>query len=563
MAERSPWVAATVRTSSPSRNAARVVVRGKEGTAMNPRRTGIVLGAALVALNGIAAAQRTERVNVNDSGAQTDAVSRWPAMSADGRFVVFDSDGSNLIPGDVNQASDVFVRDRLRGTIECVSVDSSGVPGWQGSFHGTFSADGRFVAFESAAALVSDDNNHRIDVFVRDRSAGTTIRASVDSSGVEQNGGGFDETNPKISADGRFVAFNSDATNLVPGDTNGAEDIFVHDCVTGATERVSVNSAGEQGDANSWRPAISADGTLVAFDSGATNLVPGGNPGKGPDVFVRDRLTSTTECASVSLDGSMEGDSLAVAISGDGRFVGFWSASENLVPGDTNGQGDVFLRDRVQATTELVSVSSAGIQGDGISSEPYPQGTFVSSDGRFVAFLSDATNLVSGDNNGVTDALLRDRLLATTSRVSVDSNGHEADARTYELSVSGDGRYTAFVTTATNLVPGDTNGVGDVFVHGPYLTLEAEPPQVAAGATLTFSTWTGDASNLALLALIDIDGVPMFLPAVLSTFDANGVWSFSAAVPPGLSGSVMMLQTFGFVPTGKVQVSNDVAVTFQ
>ncbi len=212
---------------------------------------------------------------------------------------------------------------------------------------------------------------------------------------------------PSISADGRFVAFFSDATNLVAGDTNGADDVFVRDRKQGTTERVSVSSAGEQANAGTVRPpdpSISADGRFVAFESYASNLVAGDTYGTW-DVFVRDRSAGTTELVSVSTAGEQGNDGSGdPSISADGRFVAFESSATNLVAGDTNGADDVFVRDRQAGTTELVSVSTAGRQGNAVSPMPRrsPR-TAASSPSRPMP-----SNLVAGDTNG-TDGHLRPR----------------------------------------------------------------------------------------------------------------------------------------------------------
>jgi hypothetical protein len=238
--------------------------------------------------------------------------------------------------------------------------------------------------------------------------------------------------------------------------------------------------------------------------------------------------------------------------------VTFSSDEKYLVQNDTNNASDVFVRDLQARTTERVSLNSAGVEGNlgGFYSS-------ISGDGRFVAFRSNATNLVPGDANALEDLFVRDRLAGMTSLVSVSSAGTQQNDYSVSPSISLDGRFVAFESQATNLVSNDTNGYRDIFVHGPWLTLEASDSEVAAGATLTFSMWTGDASNLALLALMAIDGIPMFVPASISTFDGNGVWSFSDTVPAGLSGMEMTLQAYGFVPTGKAQASNEVTVAFQ
>src|SRR5205823_5466864 len=237
------------------------------------------------------------------AGAEANGTSFAPAISADGRFVAFPSEATNLVPGDTNGVTDVFVRDRRTGTTERVSVSSAGAEANGTSFTPAISADGRFVAFSSDATnLVGRDTNGAVDVFVNDRMTGMTERVSVDSTGAQANAASIEQFCPALSGDGRFVAFESDATNLVPGDTNGVADVFVHDRLTATTERVSVDSAGAQANDKSDFPAISADGSVVAFVSTASNLVPDDTnvcgsfmtPGSCPDLFVRVRTITAT-----------------------------------------------------------------------------------------------------------------------------------------------------------------------------------------------------------------------------------------------------------------------------
>ena len=236
-------------------------------------------------------------------------------------------------------------------------------------------------------------------------SAQVTELVSVATGGAQGND---TSTEASISADARFVAFWSDASNLVGGDTNGVEDVFVRDRQTGTTELVSVATGGTQGNARSRYPSISSDGRFVVFWSDASNLVAGDTNGSA-DVFVRDRLSGTTERVSLAAGGAQgNADSLGPSISASGRFVAFWSLATNLVAGDTNAWNDVFVRDRQSATTERVSVATGGAQGDFNSYDPS-----ISADGRFVAFESGATNLVAGDTNGSFDVFLRDRATAS------------------------------------------------------------------------------------------------------------------------------------------------------
>jgi HYR domain-containing protein/IPT/TIG domain-containing protein/WD40 repeat protein len=361
----------------------------------------------------------------------------------------------------------------IAGTTTRVSVDSSGTEGNLRSGLSddsvAISGDGRYVAFDSDASnLVAGDTNGRTDVFLRDRQTGTTTRVSVSSGGVEGNG---NSARAAISSDGRWVVFRSTATNLVAGDTNGFDDIFVRDTQAGTTVRVSTSSAGVQANGQCSTSSISTDGRFIAFASVATNLVAGDTNGVR-DIFMVDRdvdgdgifdeagQTSTFR-ASVATGGiEANAQSRAPALSGDARYCVFDSDATNLVAGDTNGVSDVFVFDRATNVTTRVSVDSSGTQSNGASSEPV-----VSSNGRFVMYQSDATNLVSGDTNGVTDIFVWDRNVALTVRVSVSSAGVEANGPSTDPAISPGARFTAFRSTATNLVAGDTNGVADAFVY--------------------------------------------------------------------------------------------------
>jgi Tol biopolymer transport system component len=413
---------------------------------------------AVMLLGGGALGQTTERVSVSSSGTQGNKASSDPAISWDGLHVAFESDASNLVLGDAWGFKDAFVHDRLTGNIKLVSKDSSGNQGYGASTNVSISEDGNYVAFWSQASnLVPGDTNETSDIFVRDRQASTTERVSVDSSGNQSNGSSQD---PSITGDGRYVAFGSFATNLVPGDSSGSQ-IYVHDRQTGATEQVSVDSSGNTGNDHSYEPSISGDGRYVAFHSAATNLVLG-DTSVNTDVFVHDRQTGVTEQVSVDSSGNQgNGTSSYSSISGDGRCVAFHSSANNLVPGDTNGDTDVFVHDRQTGATERVSVDSSGNQGNGGTSW-YAS---ISGDGRCVAFYSFASNLVTGDTNFDYDVFVHDRQTGVTERISVDSSGNQGNDHSSHPSISADGRYVAFASDASNLVTGDTNGVSDVFVR--------------------------------------------------------------------------------------------------
>ncbi|HEC17763.1 MAG TPA: hypothetical protein ENI97_00270 [Gammaproteobacteria bacterium] len=379
-------------------------------------------------------------------------------MSADGRYVAFSSDASNLVAGDSNGRTDVFLHDAQTGTTTRVSVDSAGGEGNQVSIAPSISADGRYIAFMSAADnLVAGDSNVGWDVFLHDTQTGATTRISVDSAGGEGNG---DSMLPSISADGRFIAFMSVATNLVGGDTNGFTDIFLHDTQTGATTRVSVDAAGVESNDHSNRPALNEDGRYIAFTSEATNLVAGDGNGR-TDIFLHDTQTGATTRVSVDSSGNEANGSSGryrPAISADGRYIAFVSGATNLVTGDSNGRRDVFLHDTQTGTTR-VSVDSAGVEANFGSDN----GPAISADGRYIAFSSGATNLVAGDTNGFTDIFLHDTQTGATNRVSVDAAGVESNGHSSYLAISADGSYVAFQSDASNLVANDTNGRRDVF----------------------------------------------------------------------------------------------------
>ena len=429
----------------------------------------LIAAMALNGPSGNASTGLTERVSLTTSGQQGDGLSGYPSVSGDGRYVAFSSDATNLATGDTNRATDVFVRDRLSGVTEWVSVSVTGGAGDGTSYVPAISADGRYVAFASSASnLVAGDANGVTDVFVRDRLTGTTATVSVDGAGNQGNNPSYESS---VSDDGRFVAFRSASDNLVPGDTNQVADVFVRDQLAGTTTRVSLAADGSQSNRNNYAPGISSDGRFVVFWSSASNLIAGDTNHKD-DVFVRDTLAGTTVRASVSSAGAeADGRSNDAAISGDGRFVTFRSHASNLVPGDANATGDVFVHDLSTGATELVSATGGGVSGDGISG--YPD---INHDGSLVAFRSAASNLVSGDTNGAVDVFIRDRFAGVTSLASADSAGIQGDRASDHPSISSDGGVVAFHSWARNLVAGDTNRATDTFAH-----------QVAAAPTPTAS----------------------------------------------------------------------------
>jgi Tol biopolymer transport system component len=410
----------------------------------------------------------TTRVSISTSGTQGNLPSYAVAITPDGRYIAFTSVATNLVSGDTNGTADAFVHDRQTGETARVSVTDTGEQAAprenpdeaSGSVALAISADGRYVVFRSDAPNLVSGTNPRFNVFVRDRVRGRTTRVSVSNTG---RAGNAVSLSASISADGRYVVFESQASNLVPADTNRASDIFVHDRQTGRTSRVSVSSRMRQGNGASYSPAISADGRYVAFESQASNLVPR-DTNRNTDIFVRDRRTGRTLRASVSnREKQGNGPSEAPAISATGRYVAFWSQASNLASKDTNRNSDIFVRDRVTNQTRRVSVSSRGAQANRFSGP-----LSISPEGRYVAFDSLASNLVASDRNKHVDVFLHDSKTGRTILASLGARGNQGNSYSnvgvLGEALSRNGRYLVFYSNASNLVRVDTNGV-DHFVR--------------------------------------------------------------------------------------------------
>jgi Tol biopolymer transport system component len=398
---------------------------------------------------------RVYRASVSSQGAQGNDNSYRISVSGDGRYVAFQSSATNLVSGDTNSGFDIFVHDVETGITVRVSVSSSGEQGYGHSEYPSISADGRYVAFESwSSTLVSGDTNNTVDVFVHDLQTGSTSWVSVNGAGNQTNP---ESRRPSISASGRLVAFESSATNLVSGSTSGIDQIFVRDLEAGSTSLVSANG-GIEGDGPSNAPSISADGGRVVFESTATNLAPGDTNGR-QDVFVYDEDGGLTRVSVDAQGGDANGGSYEACISASGRYVAFTSHASDLVASDTNNADDVFVRDLETGTTTRVSVDSAGAQANSSS-----YGASLSADGRYVTFTSFASNLVAGDSNGDNDVFVHDRQTGSTRRLSVDAAGGQVQASSFGSSIAADGRSVAFASDAANLVSGDTNARNDVFV---------------------------------------------------------------------------------------------------
>lgn len=385
-------------------------------------------------------------------------------FSADGRYFVFATDRAVATARDGNQ--EVFRYDRKSGKRELVSVSwIKSAAADAASAEPVLSADGTVAAFTSDAGnLIPQDGNGLTDVFVRDLAAGSTTLVSRNRDGT--GGGNGRSYHPRISANGRFVAFESEATDLVDlPDANGeGRDVFVHDRTTGVTYLVSVNRDGSaSGDQGASLGAISANGRVIVFESGADDLVP--NDGNGArDVFARDMILGVTSLVSVNRSGtgSGNGDSAEGRVSADGSMVAFVSAASDLVENDFNGQDDIFLRDMTAGVTEPVSVNAAGAAtANGTSYDPW-----ISADGTRVAFASLADDLVPGDRNGQSDVFVRDRIARVTVLVSASRNGPgSGNGRSDGVSLSADGAAVAFTSTATDLTAEPVDGLPNLYVH--------------------------------------------------------------------------------------------------
>ncbi|GGQ85326.1 TolB family protein [Couchioplanes azureus] len=402
------------------------------------------------------------RVNGSYDGSRPGGA-RAAALGADGRHVVFVSAAANLVPGDTNRVDDVFVRDLVAGTTTRVSVSGGGAQADRRSHAPSISADGRYVSFASDAAnLVDGDTNGKRDVFVRDLIAGTTTRVSLAPSGAQ--GTRDSATLSRISADGRHVTFQS-ALPLADGTEGDQENVFVRDLVAGTTVRINVTADGRRANVPTDRAHGDLDGWLAPVTGGRyipfEALTSHADMSLSADVYLRDLETGTTTLVSVHRRGS-EGTlhSVHPSMSADGRYVAFSSWAPDLVEGDTNGRQDVFVRDLAARTTTRVSVSGSGTPGDLDSIQPV-----ISSDGRHVAFLSYARNLVDGDTNTQGDVFVRDLVAGTTTRVNVSGFGDQADGSSDNPSISAFGTRVVFDSTASNLVFGDTNLARDVFLR--------------------------------------------------------------------------------------------------
>ena len=413
---------------------------------------GLVLSMVAVSAIANAFAGQTTRVSVSSTGVPANSSALSGVISANGRFVVFHSGASNLVTG--VSGVHVYRHDRVTGATVLVDLAASGFASTGPSLRPTISADGRYVAFDSLASdLVAGDTNGVMDVFVRDMQTASSVLVSASPAGAPgdlssslsgQSGA------HEISDDGRYVAFVSSATNLVPETNNGVQQVYVKDVTTGQVVRASVNDAGAAGNSMSQSPSLSGNGQLVAFGTASTNLSPLSN---NFQVFVRDLAARTTTLETQAAAAVGRASTLP-SLSSDGRYVAFESTARLDVRDLDNGTPDVFLRDRVTGVTVLASLSANALGGANSSSPS------ISGDGRWVAFHSLDDKLVPVDTNGMIDVFLYDRTTEAVTLVSLNDADQQANMPAVGASLSFDGTLVLFGSTASNLVSG-TQGAGN------------------------------------------------------------------------------------------------------
>lgn len=408
----------------------------------------------------------TARVSVSSAALQANGPSTGSAISADGRYVAFVSASTNLVAKDLNRAADVFLRDRTRNVTTRISVGPGGVPANGPSAGVTMSADGRWIAYSSSASnLVAGDTNRMADVFLYDRDKRTTSRVSVSKNGRQANGG---SVAPAISPDGGWIAFHSGASNLISTDTNRVIDVFLHGRKDGTTRRVSVGTDGRQADGASINAAVASGGRYVAFQSGARNLI--GKNGRADtnkvnDVFVRDTVAKTTRRVSTAGD---RGAQFAVgsggpAISDNGRYVAFHTSA--LAAGAPVPRADKAYGQvylHDRDTGRTRLVSTPVSGGFATATNSAPS---ISRDGRRVAYYALSGIAAAGAGVQDSELFVRDIRSGKVVRIGLTLDRAKSRGRTLVGAISGDGRHVVFESAAWDLVAGDLNGVPDTFVR--------------------------------------------------------------------------------------------------
>ena len=424
----------------------------------------------------------TQLVSVSSAGVPANSVCKAPDISYDGRFIAFECRASNLVSGDTNKVSDIFVHDRQTGQTERVSVGPNGIQANGASSEPAISDDGRYVVFTSKAtnlipppaqALgIAAYRGPGVNVYLHDRETHLTTLASRRPDGRPSDRRAW---LPDISPDGRYIVYSSHSYNLVPPDRNGIKrDAFIYDRVLGTTEYADITSDG----ANPWSggsiAAISADGRVVTYRSKAGDLVRGDTNRKF-DIFAYERATRDIKRVSVSTTGQQgSADAHNPQVSADGKYIVYESPAPLDAP-DQNSVTDIYVHHLPTAATTLVSLPSTGESTNGLSNVPV-----ISGDGRIIAYVSRATNLVPDDTNGQADIFIFDQVSGQTTRVSLGDNDQQAGGASSTPAVSGDGKWVTFVSNAKNLISGITSRPGGIYVR----RLDAAPPLYAISGTV-------------------------------------------------------------------------------
>lgn len=424
-------------------------------------RSAILLTPLHLAVSAESPDIRPVLVSQSSGGEQGNGDSDEPTISADGRYVAFTSKASNLVNDDRNQVSDVFVRDLQTNETILISRNSSGIQGNGRSANPSISADGRFIAFWSIASnLVNDDNNGMPDIFLHDQVSGETI---LISRGLDGEAGDKASYQPSITSDGQCIVFTSDS-RLTISDLNNVSDIYIYDKqvdTVNSLSFISRGSDGQVGNGRSLTPSTTADCQLIAFQSAASNL--GGNTPGYNDIFLRARQANETSCINCVANTRLAGSSFSPVISATGLYLTFVSSTP-LVIEDNDHIPDIYLKDIASGEYFLVSRHTVGTKANMESGEPV-----ISPDGRFVAFMSEADNLSSNqDTNRDADIFLFDSSTSITFRVSRGLDGMQTNASSSRPAISEFGRYIAFATHTTS--PEDTNGAQDIYL----LSLEGQ-----------------------------------------------------------------------------------------
>jgi len=400
-------------------------------------------------------------VSSGTDGTRANSSSSNAQVTADGRYVIFETDATNLVPSDENGSSDIFIKNVQTGVLERVSVTADGVEGNLGSYGAKVSANGRYVVFESDATnLVDGDTNDSTDIYRKDLLTGAVERVSIGAGGIQ---GEFDCYRAQISGDGRYVVFQTSSRNLAPGDTNTSNDVFRKDMVTGELVLLTTTLTPAQGKQEANSASLGgqihtvAQGSFMVFESNASNFT--NTDGRWKDVFHKNLTTGETICVSMNAQGQPGNrESFDAQFSPDGRSVMFTSAASNFVTGDTNNTWDIFLKNLDSNAITHISAAANGTQANGMS-----RNARFSADGKHVVFESMATNLVADDTNGAWDIFVKNLDTLEVKRASTSASWSEVQGNSSSAEISDDARYVIFQSSSAGLVENDTNNREDIF----------------------------------------------------------------------------------------------------